>query len=149
MPIDLENAEIPHRVRGYDCAQVDRLLNGAAKTLQEVLIENVSLRNEVERLRSRVDASQEQDQTIKEVLVLAQRAADETRSAAQRQADAILNEARQSAAAERMAEQQKLSEVRWEIERLRADRSRLENDLRVTLERYLRELSPREMPQAA
>ena len=97
-------------------------------------------RNEVDRLRGQVDASHEQDHTLKEVLVLAQKAADETRSAAHKQAEALIAEARQSASAERMAEQQKLSEIRWEIERLKADKMRFEEDLRTILQRYLRDL---------
>jgi cell division initiation protein len=141
MPIDLERPELKKKFRGYDPSAVERLLNGAAKTLQELLFENSALREELERQRADSDRARQQEETLKDVLVLAQKAADETRSAAQKQAEATVEEARQSALAERMATQQKLSEVRWEIERLRGERVRYAEEFRGLLERHQRELA--------
>jgi cell division initiation protein len=140
MPIDLERPELRMKFRGYDRASVDRLINGAAKTLQEVLMENAAIRQELERLRGEVDLVRQQEQTLKDVLVVAQRAAEETRAVAHRDAETILEEARQAAMAERMSTQQKLSETRWEIEQLRANRMRYADDFRALLERHQREL---------
>ncbi|WP_227625044.1 DivIVA domain-containing protein [Fimbriimonas ginsengisoli] len=141
MPIDLERPELRKRIRGYDPTAVDRLIHGAAKTLQELLFENSALREELERLRADSDRAKLQEETLKDVLVLAQRAADETRATAQKQAEAVVEEARQAAMSERMATQQKLSETRWEIERLRLERSRYAEEFRALLERHQRELS--------
>jgi len=140
MPIDLERPELRMKFRGYDRNGADRLLSGAAKTLQEVLQENANLRHELERLRGEVDLARQQERTLKEVLVVAQKTADETRASAHKEAALILEEARQAAMAERMADQQKLSETRWEIERLRADRGRFEQEMRELLDRHRREL---------
>lgn len=141
MPIDLEHPELKTSMRGYDKVEVDRLLAAAAKSLQQVLFENASLRAESERLRSELELLVRQEQTLKEVLVVAQHAADDTRTAAQKHADAIMEEARQAGLSERMATQQKLSEVRWEIDRLRAERNRYADDFRALLERHQRELA--------
>lgn len=43
-------------------------------------------------------------------------------SAAQKHADLIIEEARQGALAERVSAQRSLSEMRWELERLRQER---------------------------
>jgi tryptophan 2,3-dioxygenase len=72
---------------------------------------------------------------------MAQKSAEETRLAAQKQADATIEEARQAALAERMASQQKLSEIRWDIERLRAERVRYADEFRTLLDRHQRELA--------
>lgn len=141
MPIDLERPELRPKFRGYDRAATDRLLNGAARSLQDVLMENAALRQEIERLRSEIDLVRQQEQTLKEVLVVAQRAAEETRTVAHREAESILQEARQSALTERMATQQKLSETRWELERLKADRNRFAQEYRALLDEHLREIS--------
>lgn len=141
MPIDLERPELRKKLRGYDPSAVDRLLAGAAKTLQELLMENAALREELTRVRAESDALRQQEGTLKDVLVLAQKAADETRALAKREADAIVEEARQSAMAERMDTQQRLSELRWEIDRLRADRTRYVEEFRALIERHQRDLA--------
>jgi len=140
MPIDLERPELRMKFRGYDRSQVDRLLLGAAKTLQDTLQENVYMRGELERLRSEVGVTRQQEHTLREVLVVAQRTADEIRASAHREAAVILEEGRQAALAERMSDQQKLNDTRWEIERLRADRNRFEQEMRELIERHKREL---------
>ena len=141
MPIDLENPGLRKSLLGYERKSVDRLISGAAKTLQDLLIENDNLRQELERQRADADALRGQESTLKEVLVLAQRAAEETRMLAQKQAEATLEDARQAALAERMACQQKLSELKWDIERLRTERSRYADEFQSLLARHQRELS--------
>lgn len=141
MPIDLERPELRRKLRGYEPAVVDRLLNGAAKSLQELLLENAGLREELSRQRAASDLARKQEETLKEILVAAQRSADETRSCAHREAEAILEQARQAAMAERLAGQQQLSEARWELERVRSERTRYADEFRALLERHQRELS--------
>jgi len=141
MPIDLEQPELRKKLRGYETTAVDRLLLGAAKSLQALLHENEALRLELDRQKSQLDSMRAQEQTLKEVLVVAQRAAEDTRSAAKMNAEATLEEARQSAMSEKMATQQKLSEIRWEIDRLKAERSRYADEFRSLLERHQRELA--------
>lgn len=136
MPIDLEQPSLRKSLLGYERASTDRLLSGAARSLQDVLVENGTLRQEVERLRAEAGIVREQEKVLKEVLVIAQKAADETRIAAQRQADVILEEARQSALAERMNCQQKISEMRWDLERLRNERNRFSEEFKALLERH-------------
>jgi cell division initiation protein len=136
MPIDLEQPSLRKGLIGYDRAATDRLLLGAARSLQDVLVENGALRQELERLRADAGIVREQEKVLKEVLVLAQKAADETRITAQRQADVILEEARQSALAERMNCQQKISEMRWDLERLRNERNRFSEEFKALLERH-------------
>lgn len=148
MPIDLERAELRKKLWGYDRAEVERLINGAAKSLQEALMENVAIRQDLERLRAEVETVRRQEDTLRDVLVVAQRAADETRAVAHREAETILEEARQAAQAERNDTQRKLSETRWEIERLTTERQRVADELRVLLERHLRELDPPSGPVA-
>jgi len=142
MPIDLERPNLRKRFRGYDVNAVDTLLRGAARTLHEQRMENEALRERLASQTEELERARAAERMTQDVLLSAQRAADETRASAHRQADAMLEEARVSAMAERVNAQQQILEVRSEIERLRADRVRLEVELRALLERYLRELGP-------
>jgi cell division initiation protein len=78
---------------------------------------------------------------LKDALLLAQKAADETRAAAHRHAENIIEVARQAALAERIAMQQQVSELRWDFERLRTERKRFEDEFKGMLERYQRDIA--------
>lgn len=140
MPIDLERAEIKKTFRGYDPTTVDGLLQAASRTIEQLLADNNRLREQVERQRFELERARADENTLKETLLLAQKTADDTRAIAQRHADVIIEEARQSALSERVAGQQRLSEIRWEIERARQERSRALEEWRDFLNRQLREI---------
>lgn len=141
MPIDLERAKLKKSLRGYDTRAVEELLARASQALQALLGENADLREQVERQWRDLEKTKLEENTLKDALILAQKAADETRAVAQKHADAILEEARQSALAEKVAVQQQVSEMRWEIERMKIDRKRFEEDFKALLDRYQREMS--------
>ena len=141
MPIDLERVQLKKSFRGYETSAVDKLIKGSTESLQSLLIENAGLREEVERQRQELDRTRLQENTLKDALLLAQKAADETRAAAHRHADNIIEEARQGALAERIAMQQQVSELRWDFERIRAERKRFEDEFKGMLERYQRDIA--------
>lgn len=148
MPIDLERPDLRKRIRGYDVRGVDALLRGAARALHELRMENETLRERLAGQTEELERVHGQERLMSDVLINAQRAADDTRAAAQKHADAMIEEARLAALAERVAGQQQASEIRFEIERLRAERARMEADTRALLERLLRELGPPPVTQA-
>jgi cell division initiation protein len=141
MPIDLERVQLRKSFRGYETSSVDDLLKRTTDSLQSLLIENASLREEVERHKQELDRTRVQESTIKDALILAQRAADEARAAAQRHGENIIEEARQAALAERIAVQQQITEMRWDLERLRNDKKHFEADFQAVLSRYQRDLT--------
>ena len=141
MPIDLDRTKLRKRFRGYETEEVDEILKVCARTIEALLSDVQTLKFESERLKFEVEAKKAQEDLLKETLLLAQKGADETRTAARAHADAILAEARQHALAEHTETQQKLSEMRWEIERLKNDRRRFTEDFRAILEGHLRGLT--------
>jgi len=140
-PIDIENVKLRKSFRGYHTAEVDQLLTEAASALEKLLAENASMKEDSDRLRSELDMLRRDEKFVQEAIVTAQKTADEIRLAAQKHADLIVEEARQAAAAEKNSAQQRLSELKWEYERLRQDRQRFLDDFRQLLERHQRELS--------
>lgn len=122
MPIELDRVRLKRRLRGYDLEEVDELVKVCARTIESLQIENVSLREENARQKSELNRVAAQEGVLRDTLTMAQKAADETRAAAQKHADLIIEEARQGALAERVSAQRSLSEMRWELERLRQER---------------------------
>jgi cell division initiation protein len=141
MPIDLDRAKLRKSFRGYETSEVDETLKVCARTIEALLAENHALKQETERLKHAVESNNAQENLLKETLVLAQKSADDARAAANAHANAILEEARSSALAERVAVQQKVSEMRWELERLKAEKQRFAEDFKAMLEGHLRGLT--------
>jgi len=141
MPIDLERARLRKSFRGYETTQVDTLLSESAQSLQALLMENATLREQVERQWKDLERCKLEENTLKDAILLAQKAADETRAAAHKHAESILEEARLAALAERVSVQQQVSELRWDLERLRSDRRRFEDEFKAMLDRYQRDVT--------
>ena len=74
---------------------------------------------------------------MRDALVLAQKAADETRAAARAQADARIQEAQARCQELDARMQARLAEMTSQIERLRQERRRLARDLRAQLAAHL------------
>jgi cell division initiation protein len=142
LPIDLERAQLRKSAFGYRKRETDALIEGAARSMQQMLVENDHLRKELDLYRLEIGRLRAQEDTLKDTMLIAQRAADDTRAATQRSCDALVEEARMTAQQERQAAQTKLSELRWDIERMQAERKRFEDDFRLMLDRYRIGLEP-------
>ncbi len=141
MPIDLERLNLRKAMRGYDTGQVDSAIEKASQTIKDLLIENQKLKEECDKNRAQIQQSELNADSIRETLVIAQRAAEEARANANQHAAAILEEARTAALAERVANQQRVSELRWEFERIRGEKERYVHEYRMMLQRQLGELT--------
>jgi cell division initiation protein len=140
MPIDMERPNLRKRFRGYDTRMVDALLRGAARSMHELRMENEALRERLAAQFDELERARNQERVVTDVLTHAQRTADETRAAAHRQAEALVEEARLAALAEKINGQRELSECRLDLERLREERVRAEREIRALVERILRDL---------
>jgi cell division initiation protein len=141
LPLDLERAQLKKALRGYDRDQVQALLQRGAKEMSTLRGEVESLQSECAKLRHEIDGHRAQENTLKEALILAQRTADETRAAAHKEADLILEQARQKACDVETQMQSKINDLRWELERLRLDKQKFLSAQRAVLEAQLRDIA--------
>lgn len=133
MPIDLERVDLRKRVRGYDPGQVHALLARVADEWETLHREVNALREEASRLASANADFRAREDTLKEALLLAQKAADETRANAHQEAERIVADARRKAAED-------LRELRDQVSRLREERREFEAEFRHLLEGCLAKL---------
>lgn len=131
-PSDLENAELKRAVRGYDIVEVHKLLQKAAQEIATLNYEIRQLRVENDKL----NPLQEQASTLTDVIVMAQKTADEKQVKAQREADRIVAAARREAdhilseAHEKCTEVEKqhksrLNDMKWQIERTAVEKDKI------------------------
>lgn len=121
-PIDLERAQIPAAFRGYHRETVDALVASASNQLEAQLVELRRLQALLKTAEHELERFRAQESTLNSALVLAQKASDETRALAHREADLILEEARQQAKEIKRQAQESVRALQWETERLQSEK---------------------------
>ncbi|MDQ4019152.1 MAG: DivIVA domain-containing protein [Actinomycetota bacterium] len=132
-PVEIRHVQLPRRAFGYGRSAVDRLLEEVQRSFEDVWRDRADLRDEVDRLEGEVARYREVDVLLRNSLVAAERAADELRAQAGKEAAVILEEARVRAreiAAEAEGERER---IRAEIRRLKA----LEGEVRAGYRAFL------------
>lgn len=137
-PIDIDHANLKKALKGYDCAQVDVLLNRVKTEMAGLINELKAASDEIVRQKHIINSLLGQENTVKDTLLIAQRAAEEVRGNAHREADGVLAQAHRSAEETQRQYQAKINDLRWELERLRMDKTKFAAEFRNTLEGYLR-----------
>jgi DivIVA domain-containing protein len=145
-PLDLrkKKGDFARVLRGYDPALVDAFLDLAAERLEEVVRENVLLRERASQGAEQLNAFREREQAMNEALVSAQQLREEVRAQAVREAELTRREAANEA--ERIVEQgRRQVELAGEAaRRVHTARSRFMRGFRTFLERQLEELQAEE-----
>lgn len=131
-PSDLENAELKRAVRGYDIVEVHKMLQKAAQEIATLHYEIRQLKAENEKL----EPLQDQASTLTDVIVMAQKTADEKAAkakreadkiiaAAHREADHVLSEAQTQAEEIEKSHRARLNDLKWQIERTAVEKDKI------------------------
>src|SRR2546423_3329262 len=91
-PHDLRNAELREAFRGYRPEEVEELLERAAITLERMHERNRQLQEKVAALEAEGSTAKEMESVLRQTLLLAQRTADETVTAAHERARHLVEE---------------------------------------------------------
>lgn len=132
-PIDILNTKFGRRLRGYSVSEVDEFARRVATELGNSLEECSKLRERNEGIERELAQYRTLEVTLRETLVVAQKAADETRAAARAQAEAQLLEAQARIREYDARMQEKIAELTSHIEMLRHERKRLARDMKARL----------------
>jgi cell division initiation protein len=92
-PHDLRNAELREAFRGYRPDEVEELLERAALTLERMHERNRQLQEKIAGLEAEGSTAKEMESVLRQTLLLAQRTADETVTAAHEKTRQLVEEA--------------------------------------------------------
>ncbi len=124
--LDIARQDFALAFRGYNRAEVDEFLAKLQADYEQLVRENNSLKAEVGTLSQRLDSFREMEESLKGSLLLAQKAAEEKRANAQKEADLIISQAQ--------LESRHLQEqARAQLEEIRAQYARLRSEMRSLL----------------
>ncbi len=95
-PVDIQNKEFKKsKIGGYHIEEVNDFLDEVLKSYQEVINENYALKDKINVLNESIQYYRSMESTIQNVLVLADKTAQDTKSAAYEKAEQIKKEAEQ------------------------------------------------------
>jgi cell division initiation protein len=123
-PLDVrkKRGDFGKGVRGYNAQEVDSFLELVAERLEELVKENLTLKERADRLSEQVTAQTGRERAVHEALVTAQELREEIQGSAQKEAELVIREA-ESKGRELIAEAElrvtQRSEALYELERRR------------------------------
>jgi cell division initiation protein len=127
-------------LRGYDPELVNDFLDLVADRMEELVKENLALRDAAGSVQDELTAYRHKEQALSEALMSAQKLREDARDHAEREGDLLLREAR--LAAETLRHEAARQAVREEeaLRQVRARRAQLVESFRRLLEREMNEL---------
>ena len=96
-PMDIHNKEFERSFRGYLVEDVNEFLDQVAKEMEQLLRENMELKEQIHQLNEKLKGYQKLEETMHNAILVAQETAEEVKQNANREADLIRREAEREA----------------------------------------------------
>ncbi len=139
-PMDIEQQQFARSFRGYNEEEVDNFLDRIAKDYEDLLNENVKLKEEIERLKSRLEEYSKMDETLRSALVNAQQSASNIKENVQKEAQTMIDNAKIEAEKIKQQAKQDIYDLNNEIEALKKRKYLILEKLKNTLQLHMRML---------
>ena len=96
-PLEIQKIEFKKKMGGYAPADVDEIFSVVAGDYESLYKENIKLRDRLEVLEDLVNKYKSMEDTMRDTLIVAQKAADDLTRGANQRADAIIAKAENDA----------------------------------------------------
>jgi cell division initiation protein len=136
-PLDIKKQEFAVKFRGYSPDEVHSYLEMVASDLEEALKKNLELEQRIGMLEERLASYTRMETILQETLLTTQKAAEETKSMAEKKAQALIAEAQLNAQKIAGEANEKLVAVQREIADLKNQKESFPISLRSLLETQL------------
>lgn len=136
-PIDIENAEFKKAALGYSQEEVDDFLDKVIVDFEKLYKDNSKLTNKIANLEEKLSKYTKLEDSIKSAVVLAEKAASQTKEIANEKAENILKQAELDAEEIIHNANQQLYKLKLEITTLKKEYEATKAKLRFILESQL------------
>jgi len=128
-PLDIARRDFSLAIRGYHRGEVDEFLANVQEEFERIYKENNSFKEEVSTLSQQVEQYHAMEDLLKSSILLAQKAAEDIRANAQKEAELVLGQAR-------LDRQKNMEEANRELEQIRSLSSRIRMEMQSFLQLY-------------
>ncbi len=135
-PLDIRQKRFGAVLRGFDRREVEAYLELVAGEFEEVVKENIGLREELRRTQAALEQHVERERTLQETMVTAQRISEDLKVAAKKEAEIIMAEAELQAEKIVQNAHGKLVQVVEDINELKRQRTQFESQVRSVIDAH-------------
>ena len=135
-PLEIQKHEFSRRWKGFDAVEVESFLALVAEEMEEVARRNAELESRVRGLEEENSEHRERERILKATLLNAQRASEDIRGAAQKEAELIVQQAQESGERLTHSALQRSAEIEKAIHELKIQRANFRLQLQKMIELF-------------
>ena len=135
-PKDIQAKQFHVRFRGFDVEEVDGFLEHIAENFLLLMEDNKTLNAQVNTLSSRLDSLKNEESSFKEAIISAQKVTEEMKKQSRAEADQLLAETREEVASLKGEAHDEITELEYQVDRLRGIESQLRAELHEVIDNY-------------
>ena len=140
-PLDIQQQQFRKKlVSGYDRREVDTFMELVRNEMEELITENMNVKQEIKDKTESLNEYKDREQTIKETMLTTQQLKDDIHANAVKEAQLIIADAKIKAEEIINGAQGRYMEIINEIKELRRQKIQLEANLKAVLEVHLKML---------
>ena len=137
-PLEIRKQEFRKALRGYDPHEVKSFLEMVSTELENLLRENASLSERVKDLDGKIEDYRRMEKILQDTLTTTQRAAEELKNGARKEAETIIANARVEVQKYLKESQSELARIKEETKMIEHQKLLMVSEFRGLLESYLK-----------
>jgi cell division initiation protein len=139
-PLDIQQKQFPMKFRGFDVEEVYGFLEIIREEMEDLLRENASLKETVQRLENQIKEYRDMETTLRETLLTAQQMVEDYKANSRKEAELVVKEAELKADSIMKEAQEKVIKIYEDIVDLKGIRRHFKEEVRRLVEGHLRML---------
>lgn len=139
-PLDIQQKQFPMKIRGFDVEEVYAFLEIIREEMEDLLRENASLKENIQRLETQLKDYRDMETTLRETLMTAQQMVDEYKTNSRKEAELIIKEAELKADTILKEAQEKVIKIHEDIVDLKGIRRHFREEIKRLVESHLKML---------
>ena len=139
-PLDIQQKQFPMKFRGFDVEEVYAFLEVIREEMEDLLRENASLKESIQRIESQIKEYRDMETTLRETLLTAQQMVEDYKTNARKEAELIAKEAELKADTILKEAQEKVIKIHEDIVDLKGIRRHFKEELKRMVESHLKML---------
>jgi cell division initiation protein len=139
-PLDIQQKQFPMKLRGFDVEEVYAFLEIVREEMEDLLRDNASLKENVQRLESQIKGYRDMETTLRETLMTAQQMVEDYKTNARKEAELLLKEAELKSDSIMKEAQEKVIKIHEDIVDLKGIRRHFKEEIKRLVESHLKML---------
>lgn len=139
-PLDIQQKQFPMKFRGFDVEEVYAFLEVIREEMEDLLRENVSLKENIHRMETQIKEYKDMETTLRETLMTAQQMVEDYKTNARKEAELLVKEAELRSDSLLKEAQEKVIKIHEDIVDLKGIRRHFKEEVKRLIENHLKML---------